>query len=227
LANSRQAIGKPSLTINKIMSDYFADLRGGSETTDSIIKCKKEIAENESSLSAASITTTSHTVSSSDADGNPSESSDSIVIINQGYQPLMSVMLMLTQHQIECLIYFHSEWITKHGFINKCQGEWLYALLACIDKPVDPSTMGDIRNVCKSLINIRNRISLKLKRNGVLLCDDEDIDKLSDDFQKDVTLDEDLEDVSTRAEDYLSALNLFIFIISDYFCQKDLIGHEL
>lgn len=203
-----------TLSVNKIVDDYFANLKGPDHTnqsTGSIINPDKGF---DNPRSPQSITT--HDAATSSQEGSHSE------IGNEGRQPLMSLMLVLTQQQIERLIYFQSDWLSQCGFMNRCQGEWLYALLACIDKPVEPSTMGDIRNICKTLIAIRNKYCVKAKEAEVLFGDD-DIDKLSDDLRNDLSLEDKTDDISAQANEYLNAVNLFIYLIADYFCQKDLV----
>lgn len=225
LVESRKG-GASNLSVHKIVEDYFTDFKKHTSRPGSIITLPsppdpESASTNETPLSPRSITTSDVTSSSSPEKLPISEEH----VNNDGCQPLMSLMLVLTQPQIENLIYFQADWITRFGFANKCQGEWLYALLACIDKPVDPSTMGDVRNICKTLVSLRSQYCAKLKHAGILLCegDNDEIDKLSDDL-KEVSLEEkNWGELDSQASEYLNALNLFIYLIGDYFCQKDLV----
>lgn len=236
---------KPA-TVDEIVSTYFMDLKEAGR--GSIIK-KKEMNDLDANpLSPGSITTTDDVVAAASAPRSTQNGPASVDESNtmetdssEGCQPLMSVMLVLSQPQIESLLFYQADWITRFGFINKCQGEWLYALLACVDKPVEPSTMGDIRNVCKSLISTRTKFcvkvgemeqeqeqggSTKIKSEPELSepSQNEELEKLSDELQKELSFEKGL---WSQIEEFVDSLNLLIYLIGDYFCQKDLVEEEV
>lgn len=67
--------------------------------------------------------------------------------------PLLSIILYLSQSHIIKLITYHIEWLEKAKFSHD-QGKWLYALLLCLQKPLDPDTCALLRSlsrVCSSL----------------------------------------------------------------------------
>jgi len=134
----------------------------------------------------------------------------------EGCKPLMSILLSLPQKQLELLVFYLATWIEQYGFLNKCLGEWLYALLACIEKPLEPSTMGDIRNICKSLITIRNNFCSKLMPVP-------DTTQNQDSDQMEMAGEKCHASNTSRAHEYINSLNLFIYLIGDYFSQKDLV----
>lgn len=74
-------------------------------------------------------------------------------ISNDRNKPLLSIILYLHQGYIIKLLSYHIEWLEKARFSHE-QGEWLYALLLCLEKPLDPDTCALLRSlsrVCSSL----------------------------------------------------------------------------
>lgn len=75
-----------------------------------------------------------------------------------GNPPLLSIVLHLNQTRVVRLLAFHINWLESAGFSN-AQGRWLYALLMCLEKPLDPDTCAMLRSLA--------RISSKLRADLV------------------------------------------------------------
>lgn len=135
-----------------------------------------------------------------------------------GHRPLMSLVMRLNQNRIENLIKWNLMWLKNIGFVNECQGQWLYSILACIAKPVEPSIMSDMRTIARILLKTRNSIS---GWNSFF------VEQTTDESQEtpDGIGDGDCarEKVDEKVFDFINSLNLLIYIIADYFQQKDLI----
>ncbi|XP_014677054.1 PREDICTED: gem-associated protein 2-like isoform X2 [Priapulus caudatus] len=73
--------------------------------------------------------------------------------LRQPTNPLLSVMLALDQPTVDELLYNHINWFRESGFSHP-QGQWLYALLACLEKPLNPESCHSLRilaRLCSSL----------------------------------------------------------------------------
>ncbi|ODM93254.1 Gem-associated protein 2 [Orchesella cincta] len=127
-----------------------------------------------------------------------------------GHRPLMSVVMKLNQGHLENLIKWHLLWVKNMGFVNECQGQWLYAVLASLHKPIEPSVMSDIRDIARKLINVRNSTSMW---NATSVSEPETGENSS----------KDTANVDENVPNFINTLNLFVYIIADYFDQKDLI----
>lgn len=147
-------------------------------------------------------------VSSDVLDETLDETPPSQNIMQLGHRPLMNLMLQLNQNQLEKLVKWNLLWVKNIGFVNECQGQWLYAVLACLFKPVDPSVMSDLRSIVRALIKIRNKFSEDWGAHFETKDEEENHER----FQCD-----------ERVFDFINTLNLFIYIIADYFQQKDLV----
>ena len=65
----------------------------------------------------------------------------------------MTIILFL-QRGIENLLEWHAQWLEVLGF-SKPQGQWFYALLACLEKPVTPESCSQIRHIVRMCAKIR------------------------------------------------------------------------
>lgn len=68
--------------------------------------------------------------------------------------PLLSIMLALDQPTVEQLLAFHISWFKETGF-SHLQGQWLFALLACLEKPLTPEACHLIRTLARLCTNLR------------------------------------------------------------------------
>lgn len=76
----------------------------------------------------------------------------------QGTAPLLGLMLKLKQSSVLKLLNFNLKWLDVLGF-SYDQGVWIYALLICLDKPLPSEMSSTIRDLCRRVIDIRNRLT--------------------------------------------------------------------
>ncbi|XP_076068746.1 gemin 2 isoform X2 [Oratosquilla oratoria] len=91
----------------------------------------------------------------------------------EGKKPLLSIVLNIKQPLIQQLLEWHVQWLEVLNF-TESQGQWLYALLACIEKPLTPENCSHIRSLactCASLrANLDNPGHPFLPHLNVLIC---------------------------------------------------------
>ncbi|KAK3109116.1 hypothetical protein FSP39_023393 [Pinctada imbricata] len=73
---------------------------------------------------------------------------------HEGVLPLLSIVAALDQPTIERLLEYHINWFEATGFTEK-QGQWFYALLCCLEKPLSPESCSLIRSLARSCANLR------------------------------------------------------------------------
>lgn len=78
--------------------------------------------------------------------GNPPKSAKEE--IQEGHDPLLSVMLHLPHSTIEKLLAYHVSWLQITGFSEK-QGRWIFSLLALLEKPLRPTTCDLLRRLAR------------------------------------------------------------------------------
>lgn len=113
-------------------------------------------------------------------------------VSTERYPPLLSIILYLNQNYVVKLLAYHIEWLEKAKFTHE-QGEWLYALLLCLEKPLDPDTCALLRSlsrVCSSLrsnlVDPEDEILKPLNSIITIISQYFDQKDMSDDFLKDV-----------------------------------------
>lgn len=74
--------------------------------------------------------------------------------------PLVSVVTTIPQQTIEAVISYSAEWIEEEGFCAS-MGKWLYALLACAEKPLHPDMCSNIRALARACASARRKLSSK------------------------------------------------------------------
>ncbi|GFS54511.1 gem-associated protein 2 [Nephila pilipes] len=79
-------------------------------------------------------------------------------IVCEPNPPLLSVMLYLSQRKIIKLLSYHINWLEGLGF-SHTQGEWLYALLVALEKPLEPDTCSLLRNLSRICSQLRCNIN--------------------------------------------------------------------
>ncbi|GFQ83342.1 hypothetical protein TNCT_538471, partial [Trichonephila clavata] len=72
--------------------------------------------------------------------------------------PLLSIMLYMNQKRLAKLLSYHIDWLEEVGF-SHCQGEWLYALLVGLEKPLDPDTCAMLRSLARLCSKLRNDLT--------------------------------------------------------------------
>lgn len=129
----------------------------------------------------------------------------------------LSFMLSLSQRKIEYVIGCQLKWLVTYGFFNHHQGEWIWALLVALQKPLEPSTESDLRSICKFFIQFKHDFfSTACKPKQATDDNNTDLNNTEE------TIFDHLNE--EQLTDFSSTINLFIYIIGSYFDQKDLIS---
>lgn len=88
----------------------------------------------------------------------PTEGDDTNMNVDEegsdGMPPLVSFVASLSQPQVEQVLDYHICWFETTGFSRE-QGCWFYALLTCLEKPLDPSTCSSLRSLVRLCANLR------------------------------------------------------------------------
>lgn len=74
-----------------------------------------------------------------------------------GSPPLLSILLQMDQHTVHKVLEYHINWFEATGF-SATQGQWLYALLVCLEKPLTPETCSSLRSLARNCANLRATI---------------------------------------------------------------------
>lgn len=74
----------------------------------------------------------------------------------EGTVPLLGLMLKMKQSLVLKLLNFNLKWLGVLGF-SRHQGVWIHALLVCLDKPLPSEMSSTIRDLCRRILDIRNR----------------------------------------------------------------------
>lgn len=74
--------------------------------------------------------------------------------------PLLSIMATMPQHVVETVISYNTSWIQEEGFRSE-MGVWLYALLACLEKPLHPEACSTIRALARACAMARKVLTSK------------------------------------------------------------------
>ncbi|XP_071960320.1 gem-associated protein 2-like [Antedon mediterranea] len=72
----------------------------------------------------------------------------------QGVLPLFSIVAAMKQSTVIKILEFHIGWLQTLGLGPK-QGQWLYALLACLQKPLDPDAHSMLRTLARQCAALR------------------------------------------------------------------------
>ncbi|KAG8182648.1 hypothetical protein JTE90_018484 [Oedothorax gibbosus] len=78
-------------------------------------------------------------------------------VTSDGHPPLLSIVLRLNQTRITRLLAFHLNWLDTAGY-SDAQGRWLYALLMCLEKPLDPGDCAMLRSLSRKCSRLRSEI---------------------------------------------------------------------
>jgi len=90
-----------------------------------------------------------------------------------GTPPMMHIVAQMSQLQITNVLEYHTNWLEATGFSTQ-QGRWFYALLANLQKPLDPEVCSWLRRLSRLCSNIRasldNENDPMLKELNLLIC---------------------------------------------------------
>ena len=169
-------------------------------------KNKADQSEDDKSDDAESAGETSdeddNALADNDIDVSVSNSGDSTnPAFTERQHPHMSIMLNLGQRTLERLIYLQLGWLKHYGWVHESQGEWIYGILACLQKPLESSVISDLREIAKYCRATRLSIWKSKAKYDEGPCKDLNHDNFIS---------------------FLNTMNLFICIVGDYFQQRDL-----
>lgn len=108
----------------------------------------------------------------SDSDLGASGSSENVAVDaslqndGSGIPPLLSVVAQMDQRTVIRVLEYHVNWLEATGHTRK-QGQWFYALLACLQKPLSPEACAWLRQLARVCSIIR--ASLKSPEEPQLL----------------------------------------------------------
>jgi len=182
--------------------------------------------------------------SSSSSDSNHEDDG-----IHEKHPPLLSILLNLPATTVEDVLRMHVAWLKHYGWFHELQGKWIYALLACLEKPLPCAVIGDIRDLVRVCCKVRNSVceskvpgsspseqpSVGGVDNGNETPDPEvdfvedssnpvktdvDADGIVLSDAMDAAGDDDPEMI--RFKEFVNTLNLFVCLASNYFQQYDL-----
>jgi len=91
----------------------------------------------------------------------------------KGTPPLVSIIISLNQYQVETLLEYNIRWLEEKEFSQQ-RGQWLYALLAKLEKPLIPevcSLLRDLARICSTArADIPSQESPLLPQLNLLIC---------------------------------------------------------
>jgi len=100
-----------------------------------------------------------YNVKGNEEEGNSSPVPKKQRVTDMGNPPLLSIILYMAQHNVIRLILYHIDWLERHPVFSHEQGEWLYALLLCLEKPLDPDTCSLLRRLSRICSTLRSKLS--------------------------------------------------------------------
>ncbi|XP_006632205.2 gem-associated protein 2 [Lepisosteus oculatus] len=105
---------------------------------------------------------------------DPIESdSPSIDYVKVGFPPLLSIVSRFSQVLVTTVLEYLINWFGEREFCPEL-GRWLYALLACIEKPLIPEAHSLLRQLARQCSEVRARIESQEDENlwalNLLIC---------------------------------------------------------
>jgi len=75
----------------------------------------------------------------------------------KGTRPLVSIIISLNQYQVETLLEYNIRWLEEKEFSQQ-RGQWLYALLIKLEKPLIPEVCSLLRNLARICTTARANV---------------------------------------------------------------------
>jgi survival of motor neuron protein-interacting protein 1 len=60
----------------------------------------------------------------------------------------------ISQATVKQVLKYHYDWMTVTGFTTE-QGRWFYALLTCLEKPLEPEACSLLRDLARACSSVR------------------------------------------------------------------------
>ncbi|XP_062325638.1 gem-associated protein 2 isoform X2 [Osmerus eperlanus] len=84
-----------------------------------------------------------------------------------GFSPFLSIVSRLNQATISAVLEYLINWFEEREFVPQL-GRWLYALLACLEKPLLPESHSLIRQLARRCSEVRASLSVEDERLSAL-----------------------------------------------------------
>ena len=74
--------------------------------------------------------------------------------LEEGFPPMLRILLRMEPKQVQSNLAYQVEWLKTYGFSNN-QGKWIYALMVCLEKPLYPSVISNLRDLSRQCAQLR------------------------------------------------------------------------
>ncbi|XP_019500216.1 PREDICTED: gem-associated protein 2 [Hipposideros armiger] len=105
--------------------------------------------------------------------GPAKNESPGIDYIQIGFPPLLSIVSRMNQATVTSVLEYLSNWFRERDFTPEL-GRWLYALLACLEKPLLPEAHSLIRQLARRCSEVRllvdNKDDERVPALNLLIC---------------------------------------------------------
>ncbi|XP_026520249.1 gem-associated protein 2 isoform X2 [Notechis scutatus] len=102
-----------------------------------------------------------------------SDESPGIDYVQIGFPPLLSIVSRMNQATVTSVLEYLTNWLVEKEFTPEL-GRWLYALLACLEKPLLPEAHSLIRQLARKCSEVRvleeNKNDEKVSALNLLIC---------------------------------------------------------
>ncbi|XP_036449171.1 gem-associated protein 2 [Colossoma macropomum] len=109
-------------------------------------------------------------------DTSPSEGdtvSPGLDYVKMGFPPFLSIVSKLSQSTVSAVLEYLINWFEERDFVPQL-GRWLYALLACLEKPLLPEAHSLIRQLARRCSAVRadleNKDDERLSALNLMIC---------------------------------------------------------
>nr|XP_020662894.1 gem-associated protein 2 isoform X1 [Pogona vitticeps] len=103
----------------------------------------------------------------------PSDGNNGIDYVQIGFPPLLSIVSRMNQATVTSVLEYLTNWLVEKEFTPGL-GRWLYALLACLEKPLLPEAHSLIRQLARRCSEVRvleeNKSEEKVSALNLLIC---------------------------------------------------------
>ncbi|KAE8750895.1 hypothetical protein FOCC_FOCC002323 [Frankliniella occidentalis] len=93
---------------------------------------------------------------------------------SSGSPPLLSILVNIGQPMVDTLLNWHSQWLEECNHITHLHGQWIFALLSCLELPLHPDTCSTLRYIARICQQIRNSMvepeASQLAAVNLLIC---------------------------------------------------------
>ncbi|XP_015686182.1 gem-associated protein 2-like, partial [Protobothrops mucrosquamatus] len=102
-----------------------------------------------------------------------SDENPGIDYVQIGFPPLLSIVSRMNQATVTSVLEYLKNWLVEKEFTPEL-GRWLYALLACLEKPLLPEAHSLIRQLARQCSEVRvleeNKNDEKVSALNLLIC---------------------------------------------------------